>query len=223
MLVLHGYLWWRLVRGTTRPGRARRRLTLLTVVLTLLPSLAVTLRRTIPLHAAGPLDWVAYTWLGIAFYAFLTLLVLEPVRLSGTLWLGRHDNRVVPGGPPRGPRRRGEAASRDGGTAPVGVATRQDRDVTVPFPSRRLFLSRSLAVTAGAVALGTAGAGAFLANTAPVVRRGPIMLTGLDAALDGLRIVTFARGHLSAGFRGPRVRRGCGVGHPRRPGRRPHL
>src|SRR4051794_41770436 len=82
MLVLHGYLWWRLVRGTTRPGRARRRLTLLTVVLTLLPFLAVTLRRTIPLHAAGPLDWVAYTWLGIAFYAFLTLLVLEPPARS---------------------------------------------------------------------------------------------------------------------------------------------
>src|SRR3954454_22708864 len=164
MLLLHGYLWWRLVRGTTRPGRARRRLTLLTVVLTLLPFLAVTLRRTIRLHAAGPLDWVAYTWLGIAFYAFLTLLVLEPVRLSGTLWLGRHDNRVVRGGPPRGPRRRdeaaardgGEAAPRDGGTAPGGGAVRRDGSAAVLSPSRRLFLSRSLAVTAGAVALGTA-------------------------------------------------------------------
>ncbi len=27
MLLLHSYLWWRLVRATTRPGRARRWLT----------------------------------------------------------------------------------------------------------------------------------------------------------------------------------------------------
>jgi hypothetical protein len=27
MLLLHGYLWFRLVRSTTRPGRLRRRLT----------------------------------------------------------------------------------------------------------------------------------------------------------------------------------------------------
>ena len=68
MLLLHGYLWWRLVRSTTGPGRLRRRLTLLTVVLALLPALAVVLRRTLPLDAAAPLDWVAYSWLGIAFY-----------------------------------------------------------------------------------------------------------------------------------------------------------
>jgi hypothetical protein len=41
MVLLHGYLWWRLVRGTTQPGRTRRLLTLLTVVLALLPTLAV--------------------------------------------------------------------------------------------------------------------------------------------------------------------------------------
>ena len=66
MLLLHGYLWWRLVRSTTQPGRVRRRLTLLLVLLGLLPVLAVTLRRTIPLHAAAPLDWIAYSWLGVS-------------------------------------------------------------------------------------------------------------------------------------------------------------
>src|SRR4051794_29232664 len=194
MLVLHGYLWWRLVRGTTRPGRARRRLTLLTVVLTLLPFLAVTLRRTIPLHAAGPLDWVAYTWLGIAFYAFLTLLVLEPVRLAASSWLRRHDNRVEPGRPRRGPRRRDETAPRDGREA----APRDGETAAVLSPSRRLFLSRSLAVTAGAVALGTAGTGAFLANTAPVVRRVPVPLPRPGPAPGGRRIRTLPHGALPA-------------------------
>ena len=73
--------------------------------------------------------------------------------------------------------------------------------------SRRLFLARGLAVTAGAVALGTAGAGAYFANSPPVVRRVPVTLAGLDPALDGMRIVTFSDGHLSATYGGRRFER----------------
>ncbi len=85
------------------------------------------------------------------------------------------------------------------------VAGPDDGDRT-PLP-RRVFLARSLAVTAGAVALGTAGTGAYFANSPPVVRRVPVTLAGLDPALDGLRIVTFADGHLSATYRGRRFER----------------
>jgi predicted MPP superfamily phosphohydrolase len=205
MLLLHGYLWFRLVRSTTRPGWLRRRLSLLTLVLALLPALAVTLRRTLPLDTAAPLDWLAYSWLGVAFYAFLALLVLEPVRLVGTLWLRSRDPEVAPSEARRVSRRRDAAAQRDGGTAPGRGAVRQDGDVIAP--SRRLFLARSLAVTAGAVALGTAGTGAYLANSSPAVRRVPITLAGLDPALDGLRIVTFSDGHLSATYGGRRFER----------------
>ena len=225
--LLHGYLWWRLVCGTTNPGRARRRLTLLAVVLGMLPVLAVLLRRTLPLDAAAPLDWIAYTWLGLAFYAFLTLLVLEPVRWIAGLWLGKdRENRtevvdrtevIVPSGARRAPRRHDEAAPLDGGTAPEGGAVRQDRngqggavrqDGTVTAPaSRRVFLARSLAATAGVVALGTAGTGAYLANSAPVVRRVPVTLRALDPALDGLKIVTFSDAHLSSTYRGRRFER----------------
>src|SRR4051794_39194283 len=155
MLLLHGYLWFRLVRSTTRPGRLRRRLTLLTLVLAILPALAVTLRRTLPLDAAAPLDWIAYSWLGIAFYAFLALLVLEPVRLIGNALPRRRPPEVgtapeggavrqdrgvmvVPSGARRAPRRDDAAASPDGGTAPEGGAGRQDRGVmVVPSGARR--------------------------------------------------------------------------------------
>jgi predicted MPP superfamily phosphohydrolase len=82
------------------------------------------------------------------------------------------------------------------GTAAGRGAVPEDRGVA--DPSRRLLLARGLAVTAGAVALGTAGTGAYLANSAPAVRRVPITLAGLDPALEGLRIVTFSDGHLSA-------------------------
>ena len=105
MVLLHSYLWWRLVRSTTDPGRTRRRLTRLTVVLALLPVLAILTRRALPLEAAAPLDWLAYCWLGVAFYTFLALLALEPVRLLARLWSpgrrerGRRDQRRVgPGG-----------------------------------------------------------------------------------------------------------------------------
>lgn len=188
MLLLHGYLWLRLVRGTTRPGRLRRRLTLLTVVLALLPVLAISLRRTLPLGAAAPLDWLAYCWLGVAFYAFLALLALEPVRLVLRL-LERRRAPVPVTVPP----------------APVEDASRREDEV--PSPARRLFIARSLAVTAGAVALGTAGTGAYFANSPPVVRRVPVTLANLDPALDGLRIVTFSDGHLSATYGGRRFER----------------
>src|SRR4029453_5876991 len=103
---------------------------------------------TLPLEAAAPLDWVAYCWLGVAFYAFLALLVLEPVRLLGNVVLRtrartpeRAEAALVPPGPSGEP-------------------------VMTPLP-RRVFLARGLAVTAGGVALGGAGSGGDLANSPP--------------------------------------------------------
>src|SRR5687768_3037633 len=118
MLLLHGYLWFRFVRSTTRPGRLRRRLTWHTIVLALLPALAVMLRRTLPPDTAAPLDWIAYCWLGIAFYAFLAMLVLEPVRLIARLVPGRGDDRLAPSEARRVSRRRDELVPLAGGTAP---------------------------------------------------------------------------------------------------------
>ena len=187
MLLLHGYLWWRLVRGTTRPGPLRRRLTLLTVVLAVLPTLAVVLRGELPLAVATPLDWVGYSWLGLAFYLFLATLVTEPVRV-GAWFLRRRRPVPAPEPPPA--------------EAPVPTGSS-----AVPDPGRRLFLARTLAVGAGAVAVGTAGTGAFFANSAPVVRRIPIHVPRLDPALAGFRIVTFSDGHLSATYGGRRFER----------------
>jgi hypothetical protein len=200
LFLLHGHLWWRLVRSTTRPGRTRRRLTLGLVLLALLPMGAVLLRRE-DSPATTALQWVGFSWLGLVFYLFITLLALEPVRWAATYVLRRTERRgaaeeeLVP------------AAQHGSGTAPGGGAVREDRGDTVIDPSRRLLLARGLAATAGVVALGTAGTGAYLANSAPVVRRVPVTLTGLDPALDGLRIVTFSDGHLSAMYGGRRFER----------------
>ncbi|MGY1671599.1 metallophosphoesterase [Geodermatophilus sp. SYSU D00710] len=211
MLLLHAYLWWRLVRSTTRPGRLRRRLTLLTVVLALLPAAAVLLRRALPFAAEAPLAWVGYSWLGIAFYLFLALLALEPVRLLLRLRERRRAPAPVPAAVPEPvpaavpePVPAGGPAADPPPAVPPAPAPASERPAD---PSRRLFLARGLAVTAGAVALGTAGTGAYLANFAPVVRRVPVTLPRLDPALDGLRIVTFSDGHLSATYGGRRFER----------------
>ncbi|MEX5720581.1 metallophosphoesterase [Geodermatophilus maliterrae] len=198
LLVLHGFLWWRLVRSTTRPGRSRRLLTLLSVVLALLPMGAVLARRE-DSAASTVLQWVGFSWLGVAFYLFVTLLALEPARLLLRRWTRRRPD------PGRDAVTVAAAAPGGGGSAPVAGVVRPDDGVV--DPSRRLLLARGLAVTAGAVALGTAGTGAYLANSAPVVRRVPVTLPRLAPALDGLRIVTFSDGHLSATYGGRRFER----------------
>ncbi len=201
MLVLHGWIWFRMVRSTTRPGRLRRRLTWLVVALGLLIAVAVPLGSQLPLAAAAPLEWAAFSWLGIAFYLFLALLVLEPVRLVARL-AGRR----------RAARRR-PLRERTGGSRPGSGACPGRR-------ASRLFLARGIAVTAGVVALGTAGTGAVLANITPAVRRVPITLPRLDPALDGLRIVTFSDAHLSATWRRARLERRGRAGQRAAAGRR---
>ncbi|MGY1663671.1 metallophosphoesterase [Geodermatophilus sp. SYSU D00705] len=213
LLILHGYLWWRLVRSTTRPGRLRRVLTLVLLLLGVLPLLAVLLRG----DDAGAVvaDWVGFSWLGVVFYTFVTLLVLEPVRLLLRPWARNRRAEVVEA--PVAVLPSGAAPDPDGteqNAAGPGVV-REERSVI--DPSRRLFIARGLALTAGAVALGTAGTGAYLANTAPVVRRVPVTLAGLDPALDGLRIVTFSDGHLSTTYGGRRFERVVEMVNAQRP------
>ncbi|MBM7808024.1 putative MPP superfamily phosphohydrolase [Geodermatophilus bullaregiensis] len=55
--------------------------------------------------------------------------------------------------------------------------------------------------------MATAGTGAVLANSAPVIRRVPIAIAGLDPAPFGYRIVTFSDAHLSTTYGGRRFER----------------
>src|SRR3712207_4726185 len=122
VLLLHGYLWWRLVRSTTRPGRTRRLLTLGVVVLAVLPVGAVLLRRQ-DSALSTVVQWVGFSWLGVAFYLFLTLLALEPLRWMAGYVLRRRgagagDELVVASATRRAPRSDDAAAQLRSGTAP---------------------------------------------------------------------------------------------------------
>ncbi|HEX2073775.1 MAG TPA: hypothetical protein VHF92_08330 [Geodermatophilus sp.] len=162
----------------------------------------------LPEEVATPLEWIAYSWLGVVLYLVLALLALEPVRLI----VGVLQRRRAPAPEPARAQERADAvpsgalavahraeatAHRQEGTSPdrgavhaddsVTAAGRRPEDDRVMDPSRRLFLARSLAATAGAVALAAASTGAYFANAAPLVQRVPITLEGLDPALTQRR------------------------------------
>jgi uncharacterized protein len=186
-----------------------------------LPLAADALNRVLPEEVATPLEWVAYSWLGVALYLFLALLALEPLRLVVRLRQRRRAaapepqqelTAAVPSGAHDAPLGAEATAHPKPGAAPE-----RGTGAGVTDPSRRLFLARSLAATAGAVALSTAGTGAYFANSAPVVQRVPIMLRGLDPAFDGFRIVTFSDGHLSPTYGGRRFERLVEIVNAQRP------
>src|SRR5262245_55584406 len=83
VVLLHLYLYRRLVHDVARTRRWRR-LGLVVLVLLALSTLgAFALRRVLPISptTAPQLDWVGYVWLVIGLYAALVLVVLELPRL----------------------------------------------------------------------------------------------------------------------------------------------
>ncbi|GGO61777.1 metallophosphoesterase [Nonomuraea cavernae] len=86
VIAVHVYLWHRLVRSTTRRGRARRALTWGLVGLGAL----------VPVTFAGTrsewghwLAWPGYLWLAIMFYLLVYLVVLEIPRAVAWLFIRR--------------------------------------------------------------------------------------------------------------------------------------
>ncbi|TRW79825.1 metallophosphoesterase [Mycolicibacterium sp. 018/SC-01/001] len=77
--LMTAYVWFRLVRSTTRRGRTRRLLTALLLILTALLVAALMLRRD-PTGWSW-VAWPGYLWFGLLVYLVLALIVLEPFRL----------------------------------------------------------------------------------------------------------------------------------------------
>nr|WP_090338991.1 metallophosphoesterase [Mycolicibacterium malmesburyense]CRL67057.1 putative phosphohydrolase [Mycolicibacterium malmesburyense] len=89
LALMHVYLWKRLVKDTTRPGRARWMLTTALLGLAGLLVAALFLPRVFGPADAGWYAWPGYVWFGVAAYLLLTLLALEPVHLVLRPWVRR--------------------------------------------------------------------------------------------------------------------------------------
>jgi uncharacterized protein len=87
--LMHLYLWKRLVKDTTRPGRTRWILTAILIALAMLLLATLIAPRVFGLAEAGWFAWPGYIWFGLVAYLFLTLLALEPVRYALQRWIKR--------------------------------------------------------------------------------------------------------------------------------------
>ncbi|MEU8420066.1 metallophosphoesterase [Micromonospora sp. NPDC048835] len=183
--LIHLYLWKRLVRDTTTPGRWRRVGGIAALVLALL----------VPVTMAGTqaglywLAWPGYLWLALMFYLLIVLVVLEVPMLVARLVLRRRVVAAEPTTAAPEPVLVGAA----GPTEPpaTGAVATPDHD-----PSRRLLLARGAAIFAGLTATGVVGYGVRTALGPPQLDRVRIPLAKLPRSMDGLRIATVSDIHL---------------------------
>ncbi|WP_416901862.1 metallophosphoesterase [Micromonospora echinospora] len=183
--LIHLYLWKRLVRDTTSPGRWRRIGTVTVLVLAVL--VPVTMVGT----QAGLywLAWPGYLWLAVMFYLLVILVALEVPMLVARLVLRRRVVAAEPTAAAPEPALVGAAGTAD---PPAADAVRQpDHD-----PSRRLLLARGAAIFAGLTATGVTGYGIRTALGPPQLDRVQIPLAKLPRSMDGLRIATVSDIHL---------------------------
>jgi uncharacterized protein len=176
--LLHLYLWKRLVKDTTAPGRLRRMLSWVLVGLTVLLVATLVLPRVIGPTRSTWFAWPGYVWFALLIYLFLTLAVLELPRLALRGWVRRKPLEA---------------------TAMTGAAVEDPpaaEEPGAPGVSRRVFLARTSAVVAGAVSAGTVGVGMVNALGPPDLLRVPIRLRGLDPAFNGYRIAVVSDIHL---------------------------
>ncbi|MEQ4300637.1 metallophosphoesterase [Plantactinospora sp. B6F1] len=223
--LIHLYLWKRLVRDTTRPGRWRRAGGVTVLVLALLtPATLVGTQRGLYWLA-----WPGYLWLAVMFYLLVLLTVLEIPMLVARLALRRR--RVRAAVPAVAPVEAGSGAVTTlgaGDADAAGSATPEpslvDTDGTtsggpslgatdaggtaVPPPApaappapdhdpgRRLLLARGAAIFAGLTATGVVGYGVRTALGPPQLDRVEIPLAKLPRSMDGLRIATVSDIHI---------------------------
>lgn len=161
------YVWKRLIKDTTRPGRTRWSLTAVLVALTVLLVATLALPRVIGVTASTWFAWPGFLWFALLAYLFLTLLVAEPVRLALRGWVRRKPDVTEP----------------DERTASPGV-------------NRREFLARTSAVAAGVASAGLVGVGTATGLGPPDLLRVPVRLRRLDPAFNGFRIAVVSDIHL---------------------------
>ncbi|HTF12351.1 MAG TPA: metallophosphoesterase [Asanoa sp.] len=205
--LIHFYLWKRLVRDATRPGRWRRIGAIAAVVLGLLVPATLIGTRT----GLTVLAWPGYLWIALMFYLLVVLLLLEIPMLVTRIVIRRaaaSDHRAEPhaltvAGQPTAARQSAETTG-----PPVETdqeEERQNRTATddahsgeEPRPGieRRLLLARGAAIFAGLTAGGITAYGTRTALGAPRLDRVQITLAKLPRAMDGFRIATVSDIHL---------------------------
>ncbi|MFD4737719.1 metallophosphoesterase [Streptomyces virginiae] len=194
LVLVHRWLWIRLVRDTTTPGGRTRRIgTALAIVLPLLSVAALTTGRAgAPFWLQQTVAWPGYLWLAVLLYLTLTMLVAEPIR---ALSLRRLAHRDATGPAAERPEPVEVPAAAAPATAPAAPVATESPAVADGL-SRRRFVARTVGGAAAAVALGTVGAGTYGVLRGPSVKRVRVPLAKLPRAAHGFRIAVVSDVHL---------------------------
>ncbi|MBA2892087.1 metallophosphoesterase [Nonomuraea soli] len=218
VLGVHFYLWHRLVRATTLPGRLRRVLTVVLVALGVLVPVTFVGSR---MEWGHWLAWPGFLWLAIMFYLVVYLVVLEVPRFVANRVVRRGvgdrapvdaqpaSPAEVPSGAPATAATVASPTAASASASVVGAATAQvaakpavassTPPAAAPRPellTRRLFVARTAALAAGVGALGTVGYGIGTALGDPVIEPVKVTLPKLDPRLSGLRFAVVSDIHL---------------------------
>ncbi len=180
---VHYYLWRRLVRNTTRPGPARRIGTRTLLGLVALLVVTVVGSRFLPHSLAVALAWPGYLWLAVMFYLLVVLVLLEVPALVVRLVVPRSEPSKLP-----------ELVSV--GAGPIEALPEAVGERPANGESRRLFLGRAVAITAGVSAIGLVGSGVGSALGMPELKRIRVPLARLPRSADGVRIALVSDIHL---------------------------
>ncbi|MEU7385445.1 metallophosphoesterase [Streptomyces tanashiensis] len=215
---VHWYVWRRLVRDVTVAGsRARRFGTAAVVVLPLLSLAAlVSARAGAPFPVQQAVAWPGFLWLAVLLYLVLALVAGEAVR---PLLRVRTSRRAAaapaepvpaavsvsanePAGNAEPPAEPATASATEPESATEPASATEPEPVTAPAAapagdvSRRLFVSRVVAGSAAAVAVGTVGYGTYGVLRGPRVKRVTVPLAKIPRAAHGYRIAVVSDIHL---------------------------
>ncbi|GLX01434.1 metallophosphoesterase [Microtetraspora sp. NBRC 16547] len=180
VVVVHYYLWRRLVRPTTRPGSVPRRvLTWGLVLLVFLLPLRTIGGQVFGMSFERVIAWPGYMWLAIMFYLVVFTVALEIPRAIALLMARRPENSPGPV-ESREPVDSGRPVDSAGFAGPAGSPGSVDSGDPVlgspfaPGPSTGSGTSRASAISTDPVAVaGSAESADLVASTAPAISAGP--------------------------------------------------
>ncbi|MEW9532410.1 metallophosphoesterase [Microbispora sp. NPDC049125] len=198
VVVVHFYLWWRLVRSTTRPGSRARRVLTWTLVGLAVPLVATRAGgRIAGVGFERVVAWPGYLWLALMFYLVVFSVLVEVPRAVALLPAKRAGRREAAASV-MAPSAMPVAAGSGAPLAEAGASGSPPHEQQAGGAGidRRLFISRTAAAVAGAGALATVGYGVTRALGDPVIERVPVRLPRLDPRMDGLRLAVVSDIHL---------------------------
>lgn len=201
LVLVHRYVWRRLVGDTTTAGSLPRRAgTVAAYVLPLLSVGALVSGRTgTPFWLQQVLAWPGYLWLAALLYLTLALLAGELVRPLLSRLLARRAAQDPVGAVPAEPvtAAHGSTVTTTAAPAPAPLAATPDPATPDPAaPSRRLFVARAVGGAAAVAGLGTTGYGAYGVLRGPRVKRVAVPLARLPRSAHGFRIAVVSDIHL---------------------------